>query len=178
MARWGLSLYGREDGFLDSILPYVFFGQEAIPSNLNTSQVQSASDQLFRVADSNKDLMVTFGELEAIFARQLLRVGEGVTDEALQLDRERFKWQAEDTLLFHDRDMSGHVSLVEFEWSVQRFLAVQRRLQNIKSFAKPAELLHQEREWIREFLCMGKETNCKHITQLIQDYGPQEHHEL
>jgi len=177
LTRWGLSHYTREEPCTERMEPYVFLGAAARPflmasaSKEGDEAVRAHCGKVFQALDTDKDARLALSELAVVFAKDRFRPPWTEVRDRATLDavaREKVQWQAEDTLLYHDDDQDGLVSIGEFEESALKYLAVRKRAQAIQKTRKRAALLKKEKEWIRNHLCTSDD--CSHLRELQEEY--------
>jgi hypothetical protein len=180
LTRWGLSHYAREEPCLERMEPYIYLGHRR-PKTKNEKEALESAKKLFSSVDANRDGRITSEELTSTYKNFRAEFPwQGVQKDILNKGKkEKVAWMAEDTMLYHDLNGDGSMSLEEFEESILKFSAVMERLKSIKKAKSRPKLLEQERVWIRKHLCASDD--CSHLKQLEQDYkskGKTRHSEL
>jgi hypothetical protein len=181
LTRWGLSHYAREEPCIDRMEPYVHLGHRG-PKGKDEKQIREGAKQVFAAADTDGNGRVTRKELEANQGPQHFPWTNIRGDKKAVLakaSKEKVAWMVEDTVLYHDSNGDGEVSLEEFEDSVLKFWAIKQRIKSIKKAKSRTALLEKERKWVREHLCTSDD--CVLLRQLEHDFknkGKVRHEEL
>eukprot|EP00927_Polykrikos_kofoidii_P032091 TRINITY_DN27436_c0_g1_i1.p1 TRINITY_DN27436_c0_g1~~TRINITY_DN27436_c0_g1_i1.p1 ORF type:complete len:516 (-),score=73.91 TRINITY_DN27436_c0_g1_i1:76-1623(-) len=169
LVRWGLSHYAREEPCLERMEDYVFLGGSPLRGT-DEAALRRKCSEAFQALDIDGDSRVTLSELAVQFKSVKYRPPWTEVKDSKVLKeaaREKRVWMGEDALLFHDLDGDGAITADEFETSVLRFVAIERRVQIIKQTKSKKELLKKERKWIRSHLCSSD--NCVYLDQLERD---------